>query len=183
MSDPTVKADARALARARRSTCQAVWGWRLAGHVLAAGLVRPGEVVAGFWPLAGEVDVRPLLLALVGRGHVVALPETPPLGQALMFRRWRPGVAMVPERFGTLRPDGAVVTPDVLLVPLLAFDRRGYRLGYGGGYYDRTIAGLPGVRAIGCGFAVQEVDAVPVLPHDARLDAVATEAGIVWPEA
>ncbi len=155
---------------------------RLAGHVLAAGLVPAPAVVAGFWPLAGEIDVRPLLLTLLGRGHTVVLPETPPGGQPLAFRRWRPGTPMIAERFGTLRPDAAVATPTLLLVPLLAFDGACRRLGYGGGYYDRTIATLPGVRTIGCAFAAQRVDAVPVLPHDAPLDAVATEAGIVWPE-
>ena len=86
---------------------------------------------------------------------------------------------MVAERFGTMRPEGAVGVPDVLLVPLLAFDARCNRLGYGGGYYDRTIALLPGVRTIGCAFAVQQVDAVPVLPHDRSLDAVVTERGVI----
>ena len=156
---------------------------RLAGHVLATTLVSPQAVVAGFWPLPGEIDIRPLLLALLGRGHLVGLPETPPRGQPLTFRRWRPGTPLIAERFGTRRPDGPVLTPTLLLVPLLAFDGRCNRLGYGGGYYDRTVAALPGVCTVGCGFAAQQVDAVPVLPHDAPLDAVATEAGIVWPEA
>lgn len=176
------KGAVRAEALARRGDCRPAWGARLAGHVLAAGLVPPGAVVAGFWPLPGEIDIRPLLLALVGRGHVAGLPETPPRGRPLLFRRWRPGTPMVAERFGTSRPDGPLLVPTLLLVPLLAFDRCGHRLGYGGGYYDRTIAALPGVRTVGCAYAVQQVDAVPVLPHDAVLDAIATEAGVVWPE-
>lgn len=163
----------------RRKAGLPAWGMWLAGHVLRTGLIDPDAVVAGFWPLVGEIDIRPLLLALLGRGHCVALPETPPRGRPLGFRRWRPGTAMIQERFGTLRPAGAVVVPDLLLVPLLAFDAGCNRLGYGGGYYDRTIAALPGVRTIGCAYAVQQVDAVPVLPHDAPLDAVATESGVI----
>ena len=86
---------------------------------------------------------------------------------------------MVRERFGTFRPKGEIGTPAVLFVPLLAFDRTGHRLGYGGGYYDRTLAALPGARAIGCAFAAQELDAVPAGAHDMRLEAVATERGLI----
>ena len=152
---------------------------KLTTHLLGSMLVPPRTAVAGYWPLPGEVDLRPLLVGLIEQGHAVLLPETPPRGQPLIFRHWTPGAAMVAERFGTMRPEGAVGVPDVLLVPLLAFDARCNRLGYGGGYYDRTIAGLPGVRTIGCAFAVQQVDAVPVLPHDRALDAVVTERGVI----
>jgi 5-formyltetrahydrofolate cyclo-ligase len=117
--------------------------------------------------------------ALHGRGHPVALPQTPPRGNPLIFRLWHPGMAMLPEPFGTARPSGEVVRPDWLLVPLLAFDRGGHRLGYGGGFYDRTLAALPGAVAVGCAYACQEVDAVPVAAHDARLHAVATERGVI----
>lgn len=86
---------------------------------------------------------------------------------------------MIPERFGTQRPEGPTIVPDFLLVPLLAFDRRGNRLGYGGGYYDRTLAGLPGSIAVGCGFSAQMLDEVPASEYDARLQAVATEAGVL----
>jgi 5-formyltetrahydrofolate cyclo-ligase len=116
-------------------------------------------VVSGFWPLDGEIDIRPLLEAFVARGHVVALPATPPRGQPLSFHVWTPGAPMRRERFGTLAPEGEIVRPDWLFVPLLAFDRRGHRLGYGGGYYDRTL----------------EVAEVPAGPHDVRLAGVATE--------
>jgi 5-formyltetrahydrofolate cyclo-ligase len=112
-------------------------------------------------------------------GHPIALPETPPRGRALIFRRWFPGAPMLAEAFGTWRPDGVVVTPAVLLVPLLAFDRAGHRLGYGGGYYDRTLAALPGARAIGCAFAEQQVDAVPIGPYDRALAAIVTDRGII----
>jgi 5-formyltetrahydrofolate cyclo-ligase len=162
-----------------RAACDPAWGSRLAGHVLDACPPRPGQVVAGFWPLQDEIDIRPLLLALAGRGHTLALPATPPIGLPLTFHRWRPGDRLIPGRFGTFRPDADPVTPDVLLIPLLAFDRAGRRLGYGGGYFDRTLALLPGRRAIGCAFAAQEVAQVPVEGHDHRLDAVATERGVL----
>ena len=151
------KAEMRASMRAVRAGCDPAWGARLAGHVLDRCAPAPGTVVAGFWPLPGEIDVRPLLLALLGRGHVVALPDTPARGHGLTFHRWRPGTRLLPARFGTLRPVPDPVTPDILLVPLLAFDHTGHRLGYGAGYYDRTLAELAGSRAIGCAFAAQEV--------------------------
>jgi len=138
-----------------------------------------GAVVAGFWPLAAEIDVRPLLLALQDRGHPIVLPVTPARGHPLSFRLWRPGDVLETERFGTIRPTGEPRTPDFLLVPLLAFDRTGGRLGYGAGYYDRTLAGLPGRFTLGCAFAEQEVDSVPVGPYDRRLNAVATDRGVI----
>jgi 5-formyltetrahydrofolate cyclo-ligase len=141
--------------------------------------VAPNAVVSGFWPLGEEIDIRPLLLALHQRGHQIALPVTPRRGEALTFRGWQPGDAMVPERFGTMRPVGEILVPDMLLIPLLAFDSFGCRLGYGGGFYDRTLVGLPGRFRLGCAFAAQQVDAVPVGPYDIRLDAVATERGII----
>jgi 5-formyltetrahydrofolate cyclo-ligase len=98
----------------------------------------------------------------------------------LIFRLWQPGATMVPEPFGTYRPDGEVRTPDVLLVPLLAFDRRGHRVGYGAGYYDRTLAALPGRFRLGVAYAAQELDEVPAASYDERLDAVATERGVVF---
>ncbi len=139
-------------------------------------------VVAGFWPLSGEIDIRPLLLALAGRGHPVALPITPAVGNPLAFARWRPGDTMARERFGTVRPVGEPLTPALLFVPLLAFDGQCRRLGYGGGFYDRTLAALPGHVAIGCAFAAQRVDCVVAEAHDMRPDAVATERGLMFPE-
>ena len=169
----------RAGLRERRAGCDPALGAVLAAHVLHAMPPPPGAVIAGFWPLGSEIDIRPLLEALYARGHVVALPETPPRGQPLVFRLWYPGAAMRAERFGTLRPDGGVVRPDWLFVPLLGFDRAGHRLGYGGGYYDRTLPTLPGAVAVGCAYACQEVDAVPATDYDARLRAVATERGVI----
>lgn len=174
------KGELRRLLRKRRAACDPALGETLVGHLLGSGLISPGAVVGGFWPLTGEIDCRPVLNELVARGHVVGLPVTPPIGEPLSFRRWRPGAALQAGRFGTMEPTGEPVVPTVLLVPLLGFDRFGGRLGYGGGFYDRTLEQLgPGTVAIGCAFAGQEVDRVPTETHDCRLNAVATEAGMI----
>ncbi len=156
-------------------------GAALATHVLRDCPPPSGAVVSGFLPIGDEIDVRPLLIALHERGHALALPVTPKRGNPLTFRRWRPGDALAAEKFGTMRPVGDEIVPTFLLVPLLAFDRRGFRLGYGAGYYDRTLAGLNGHFALGCSYAAQCVDTVPIGPYDVRLDAVATELGILRP--
>ncbi|WP_168194342.1 5-formyltetrahydrofolate cyclo-ligase [Formicincola oecophyllae] len=141
-------------------------------------------VVGAVWPLPGEVDLRPLCRRLAGYGRLfnVALAETTPAGTALRFRRWQPGSAMVQGRYGTCHPKGIVQRPDVLLVPLVAWDEHGGRLGYGGGYYDRTLAGLfpPGqpVQALGFALESQKVPHVPMGPHDVSLPFIATEMAL-----
>ena len=142
-------------------------------------LLPPGPAISGVWPLPGELDLRPLLALLHARGQVVLLPQTTPRGQPLVFRRWHPGATMLAGRFGTVHPDSEAATPGLLLVPLLAFDDRLMRLGYGGGYYDRTLAGLPGCEAIGFAYARQQVAAVPTGAFDVPLDAIVTEAGVL----
>ena len=164
---------------ARTGHDPAACGARLAAHVLRDLPPPPGAIVAGFWPLDGEIDVRPLLRALHELDHEIVLPITPKRGNPLTFGLWHPGDVLLPERFGTFRPTGPERVPTFLLVPLLAFDRAGRRLGYGAGYYDRTLPLLPGRFALGCAFATQEVDDVPVGPYDVRLDAVATERGAI----
>jgi 5-formyltetrahydrofolate cyclo-ligase len=147
--------------------------------VMAVSPPLPGAVVAGVWPLPGEIDLRPLLQRLAMAGHTLALPVTPQRGQPLTFRRWAPGEALQAGRFGTFEPTGPELEPDFFLVPLLAFDRTGRRLGYGGGFYDRTLTARPAVPRLGVGFAAQEMPAVPAGPMDIRLPRVATERGLI----
>ena len=172
------KTTARKAAVARRTGQDPGLGIRLIGHLLEGGILPRGAVVAGFWPIQHEIDIRPLLAALHERGHPLALPVTGRRGEALVFRAWKPGEPLLPGRFGTSHPAGEELTPDVLLIPLLAFDGQGHRLGYGGGFYDRTLAALPDAIRVGCAFADQELDSVPVGPYDQRLHAVVTEAGL-----
>ncbi len=176
----------RCLLRARRAGLDPRAGLLLAGHVLECLRPPPGALVAGFWPLPGEIDPRPLMLALAGRGHALALPVTGPRGTPLSFRLFRFGDTLGPGPFYTLQParEAPDVTPDWLLVPLLAFDRTGQRLGHGAGYYDATLAALRARRrvfALGMAFAAQEVERVPVDERDQRLDAIATETGVNVP--
>jgi 5-formyltetrahydrofolate cyclo-ligase len=176
--------EAKRAVRQRMLTAREAWnpgvGAAVAEHVLRVVPPPAGAVVSGFWPMGQEIDIRKLLLTLHERGHPIVLPETPKRGNPLIFRLWRPGSVMIQERFGTSRPDGPVMPPDFLLVPLLAFDRRGYRVGYGAGYYDRTLAALPGRFRLGIAYARQQLDEVPAGPYDQRLDAVATERGVVF---
>ncbi len=148
---------------------------------LLADLALPeGAVVSAYWPLGSELDPRPLMDALHGRGHPIALPVVAGPERPLVFRAWAPGDPLRAAAFNTREPgpDKPELSPRVLLVPLLAFDRTGYRLGYGGGFYDRTLAGLRArgpVLAVGLAYAGQEVAAVPRGANDRRLDWIATE--------
>ncbi len=138
--------------------------------------------IAGYWPTRSEIDVRPLLTALSGRGRTIALPVT--AMPTLLFRRHVDGKSLEQARFGLLEPPSSaeLVTPGTLLVPLLAFDRRGGRLGYGAGHYDTAIAMLRRhgrIVTIGVAFAVQEVPSVPREAHDVDLDHILTERGLM----
>ncbi|GAB4372382.1 MAG: hypothetical protein Kow00114_33780 [Kiloniellaceae bacterium] len=159
----------------------------LAEHFLAAVAVSPGAPLSAYWPMGDEIDPRPLMQALSARGHPLALPAIRAAGQPLDFRAWRPGEPLEPAGFGTRQPPAgaAPVRPRVLLVPLLAFDAAGYRLGYGGGFYDRSLALLRragDILAVGLAYAAQQVPAVPREATDQRLDLVVTERGVITPE-
>jgi 5-formyltetrahydrofolate cyclo-ligase len=134
------------------------------------------SIVAFYWPIRDEADPRALAQALATCGHSLALPRIE--RASLSFRRWNEGDALVDNHHGIAEPrDGAeILIPTVILVPLLAFDATGHRLGYGGGYYDRALATL-NACAIGVAYAGQEVAALPREPHDRRLDSVVTETG------
>ncbi len=176
------KVAARKAALARRAGLVSADAPTLLADALCAQCAPPaGAIIAGYWPMGDEMDPRPALLAFAARGHRLALPVTPRRGLPLTFRAWAPGEALRPGPMGTSEPaEGALVNPDWLLVPLLAFDRAGRRLGYGGGYYDRTLAGLPGAKAIGIAYAGQEMAEVPAGPQDFRLPLIATEAGVIF---
>ncbi|MFO1082623.1 MAG: 5-formyltetrahydrofolate cyclo-ligase [Reyranellaceae bacterium] len=138
------------------------------------------RLVSGFWPIKDEIDIRPLMAALAGAGCGLALPVVVGKRQPLLFRAWQPDEPLESGVFGTLQPAAGrpEVEPDALLVPLLACDNEGWRLGYGGGFYDRTLAGLRArkpVTAVGVAFDLQRVDAVPHGPDDQRLDWLLTD--------
>ncbi|MBN4016463.1 5-formyltetrahydrofolate cyclo-ligase [Rhodospirillaceae bacterium AH-315-P19] len=158
--------------------------WRVVGDAggadAGAKIVGGAKAVGGYWPIGDEIDPRPLLKALDEAGWRCALPVVVKVGSPLCFRAWRPGDALEPGAHAIPAPlaAAAMVTPTLLLVPLLAFDRSGHRLGYGGGYYDRTLAALRGagaLLAVGLAYAGQELAAVPTAGDDVALDWVVTE--------
>jgi 5-formyltetrahydrofolate cyclo-ligase len=178
----------------KRTLRSAMLAWRGAlsedeRRAAAAGLVESLEreqpfetpaVVSGFWPIKDEIDIRPLMMELHNGGCELALPVVQGSGKPLLFRAWRPGDPLEQGVFGTLQPSPkrAALEPDALIVPMLACDREGWRLGYGGGFYDRTLLGLRGrktVTAVGVAFDAQLVDEVPHGPDDQRLDWLLTD--------
>jgi 5-formyltetrahydrofolate cyclo-ligase len=185
MSLIEVKKQARAEAMARREEAH-----RRHAETAALALTRidlpnlaPG-IVSGFHPYRSEINILPLMARLASGGWITALPVVVAKRQPLLFRRWFPGDPLVDGTWNLrVPPDSApAVEPDLLLVPLLAFDKRGYRLGYGGGFYDRTLAELRAkkpVMAIGVAYADQQADNVPSGTDDARLDAILTERGLM----
>ncbi|WP_159586194.1 5-formyltetrahydrofolate cyclo-ligase [Chelativorans xinjiangense] len=144
---------------------------------------RPGAVVSGFWPMRSEVDVRPLMAALGDRGARLCLPAI--LDKTtIVFRELMRGAPLIDMGFGTQGPgeEAAVLEPELMLVPLAAFDRRGHRIGYGAGYYDRAIARIQkngaALRLIGIAFDCQEVARVPDEAHDVVIPEILTESGL-----
>lgn len=142
----------------------------------------PGMVISGFWPIRSEADIRPLLAHLRSRGARLCLPVVLDR-ETIVFRELVVGAQVVKTGFGTTGPgpEAAVLDPDILLVPLSAFDKAGHRIGYGAGHYDRAIDRLKAKgrtpRLIGIAFDCQEVASVPAEPHDVALDAILTESG------
>ena len=140
--------------------------------------------ILGFcWPFRGEFDCRPLVLRLLAEGVRSCLPLVTAAGAALEFRAWQPDSEMLTDRYGIHYPAaGELLVPDVLLIPVNAFDAAGYRLGYGGGHFDRTLARLAaqGLRplTIGVGFELARVPSISPTAYDIPLDAVVTEAGV-----
>jgi 5-formyltetrahydrofolate cyclo-ligase len=187
-----LKAECRALATAQRAVAYAAdpdAGDALARQFRMAIAVSPGLSVSGYWPLPGELDVRPLLIGLRGQGHPIGLPVVVRRHEPLIFRQWRSADSLQSGKFNVMTPppEAPEIVPDVLLVPMLAFDPDGYRLGYGGGFYDRTLdqlrrraqrEGRLAPLAIGIAYAAQEMPMVPRGPHDQPLDWVVTERSV-----
>ena len=159
-----------------------------AATLVDALALKPGDSVAGFWPIKSELDPRPLMEAMVRLGLDSALPSTPEPGQPLIFHGWRAGDPVIDGLYGTSEPlpDAPVVIPRLILVPMLAFDDAGYRLGYGGGFYDRTLAKIRGegheVQCVGIAYDCQHVRQVPIGDYDAKLDGILTESGLRLPK-
>jgi len=150
-------------------------------HFFSSIVLDPGAIVAAYWRIRDEMDCQPILVHLMDNQQPVCLPVVMGDDQPLELRLWEDGAPLYPAGFGTLAPEDLAprVEPDVVLMPLLGFDKHGTRLGYGGGYYDRTLASLSKKpRLVGLAFASQEIDEIPRDDHDVPLDAVVTENGV-----
>jgi 5-formyltetrahydrofolate cyclo-ligase len=182
MSSPS-KNEIRNAALARRDTLDVMHRVAAAQAIAARGLpieIKRGVVVAGYSPIRSEIDPVALLRTLAARGAQLALPSVLARGKSLSFRAWSPDDRLMLGPLGILEPSPAAaeLVPDIMLVPLAAFDRAGHRIGYGAGHYDVTLAHLrktKAITAIGVAFAVQEIKVVPMQPHDVALDYVLTE--------
>ena len=146
--------------------------------------IEPGAVVSGFMPMKSEINPIPLMRKLADAGATLALPVVAGKGKPLIMRAWSLGEPLASGVWGIRepKPEAPEVFPDILIVPLLAFDRRGHRIGYGAGYFDMTIAALRArkpVVAAGIAFAAQEIAEVPTTPRDASLDLVLTEREVI----
>jgi 5-formyltetrahydrofolate cyclo-ligase len=182
-----IKAALRRQALARRDALPAAARAQAAEAIAARGFpvaVAPGAIVAGFMPMKSEINPLPLMRKLAAADARLALPVVAGKGQPLIMRAWDFGAPLAAGVWGIREPppNAPAVAPDILIVPLLAFDRAGQRIGYGAGYYDMTIAALRArkeVLAIGLAFAEQEIAAVPATASDAPLDLVLTEREVI----
>ncbi len=156
----------------------------LAAHTFPVHPKIGKHIVSGFFPYQSEIDTRPLLGKLAGDGWTTCLPIVIANGLPLQFRRWLPGEPTIAGVWGIPRPPDSSpeLDPDVLIIPMLAFDRKGYRLGYGGGFYDRTLEKLRAIKkviAIGVAYSAQELDEVPHGSHDQALNFIMTEREVI----
>jgi 5-formyltetrahydrofolate cyclo-ligase len=183
MSAHSSKAELRAIALAKRDALSDEQRAAAAEAIARRGLpfeIAPGMIVSGYSPIRSEIDPQPLMRKFAEQGVKLALPAVLARGKSLAFRAWSPDDRLLMGPLGILEPSPAAaeIHPDIVLVPLAAFDRAGHRIGYGAGHYDRTLAQLhksKGFAAIGLAFSGQEVATVPALQHDVALDYVLTE--------
>ena len=161
----------------RTSAAQAV-----AGSFFKNVPLRDGAVVAGYWPIKAELDVLVILRELLRKGHPCALPHVTGEGAPLLFRQWDENMTMTTGKYGVHEPSSNVtLMPDIILVPVLAFDAKGNRLGYGAGFYDRTIARLKkqkNILTVGLAYEMQLYGGLPVEENDVKMDMVITDRNI-----
>ncbi len=178
------KTDLRSKMKRKRGTLASLYprsGSQVAARFPAELVARGGLTIAGYVPKGSEINCIPLMEKLKARGARMCLPVVVEKEQPLIFRSWEPGQELFPGKFGTEQPseDAPEVVPDMVLVPLLAFNSKGFRLGYGGGYYDRTLAQLreknEHVVAVGLGYEAQGISRLPVERHDQKLDWIISE--------
>jgi len=187
LADPKIeqaKAALRLRAHASRAailnSTRAASARSVADHFFRSVPLKPTEIVAGYWRIKDEMDCQPILIRLMDTFQPVCLPVVLGDDQPLELRLWEQGTPLYEAGFGTLAPSELApqAQPDVIIMPLLGFDSRGTRLGYGGGYYDRTLERLSKKpRLVGIAFAAQEFDSIPREPHDVPLDVIVTEQG------
>ncbi len=183
MSATPSKGDLRTAALARRDAHSPEQCAAAAEAIAARGLpidIKPRSVIAGYSPIRNEINPTPLMQALAALGARLALPAITARGKSLAFRAWSPRDKLMLGSLGILEPSPAAaeLIPDIIFVPLAAFDQSGHRIGYGAGHYDVTLAHLRKTKAvitIGLAYAVQEVETIPALSHDVKLDYVLTE--------
>ena len=183
MSDlAAIKAEARKAAFARRKEAHAARPSAPAAYLSSVLAGYRGVPLSGYMPIRTEIDPLPAREEAAAHGPV-GVPGIDGPGLPLRFARWEPGCTLVEGPFGAMIPERLDwMVPEILIVPLVAFDARGGRLGYGGGFYDRTLEGLRAARptrAIGFAYAAQEADGLPLEPTDQRLDLIVTERGVI----
>ncbi|VAV91000.1 5-formyltetrahydrofolate cyclo-ligase [hydrothermal vent metagenome] len=178
------KSDLRSKMKRKRGTLASLYprsGSQVAARFPAELVARGGLTIAGYAPKGSEINCLPLMDKLKARGAKMCLPVVETKHEPLIFRAWEPGQELVTSAFGIEEPaqDAAILVPDMLLVPLLAFNAKGFRLGYGGGYYDRTLEKLRAENehlvAVGLGYEAQGISRMPVDRHDEKMDWIITE--------